>query len=110
VGEVRSGRQREAFCEFIQMTIGTTEGTKGQRAIIMDGELSQTEIKDFVTSNGLDIDMLSERDEGLEYWRQECNLLIRGFVNYLGNRFTAIENRLDRLEQLVEERYGHQKD
>jgi hypothetical protein len=53
---------------------------------------------------------LDEREETLEAWRQECNLLIRGFVDYLGNRFSAIEHRVDRLEQLVEERYGYQKD
>ena len=76
----------------------------------MDGELSQTQIRHFIASNGLDIDLLDEREETLEAWRQECNLLIRGFVNYLGKRFSAIEHRLDRLEQLVEERYGYQKD
>ena len=75
-----------------------------------DRELSQTEIKDFIASNGLSTDLLDERDEVLEAWRQEFNLFIRGFVNYLGNRFSAIEHRLDRLEQLVEERYGFQKD
>jgi hypothetical protein len=76
----------------------------------MDREITQTEIKEFLSSNGLDIDPLDEREETLEAWRQECNLLIRGFVNYLGNRFSAIEHRLDRLEQLVEERCGYQKD
>ncbi|MGA2465714.1 MAG: hypothetical protein ABSH06_15350 [Thermodesulfobacteriota bacterium] len=91
------------------MTIETTEGAKGQRGI-MARELSQTEIIEFIASNGLDLDMLDEREETLEAWRQECNLLIRGFVNYLGNRFSAIEHRLDRLEQQVEERYGYQKD
>ncbi len=68
----------------------------------MGREISQPEIKDFIASNGLDLDVLDERDEALEAWRQEFNLLIRGFVNYLGNRFSAIEERLDRLEQLVD--------
>jgi hypothetical protein len=92
------------------MTPETNEGTKGQRRIIMGRELSQTQIKDFVTSNGLDLDVLDEREEALEVWRQECSLLIRGLVNYLGNRFSAIEHRVDKLEQLVEEGYGYQKD
>ncbi|MCJ7785999.1 MAG: hypothetical protein MUP41_18865 [Desulfobacterales bacterium] len=92
------------------MTIETTEGTKGQRGIIMGRELSQTEIKEFIASNGLDLDMLDKREETLEAWRQECNLLIGGFVNYLGSRFSAIEHRLDRLEQRVEEKHGYQKD
>ena len=65
----------------------------------MGSELSQTVIKEFIASNGLDLDVLDERDEALEAWRQEFNLLIRGFVNYFGNRFSAIEHRLDRLEQ-----------
>jgi hypothetical protein len=82
-------------------------GMKGQRGIKMDGEISQTQIKEFIASNGLDIDLLDERDETLEAWRQECNLLIRGFMNYLQDRFTAVEQRLERIE---EERYGHQKD
>jgi|GEM_PF-1006792 hypothetical protein len=85
-----------------------SEGTKGQRGIMVK-ELSQTDIENFIASNGLGTDLLDERDETLEAWRQECNLLIRGFVNYLGNRFSAIEHRLDRLEQQVEERYGYQK-
>jgi hypothetical protein len=89
----------------IQMTIEATEGTKGQRGI-MAKELSRMEIKEFIASNGLDLDLLDEREEALEVWRKECNLLIRGFMNYLGNRLSAIEHRLDRLE---DERYGHQK-
>lgn len=73
----------------------------------MDGELSQTEIKEFLSSNGLDIDLLNEREEALEAWRLKWEGLSRGFVNYLQDRFTAIEQRLERIE---EERYGHQKD
>jgi hypothetical protein len=80
---------------------------KGSKMETKDRELNQTEIKDFVTSNGLDLDVLDEREETLEAWRQEFNLLIRDFVNYLENRFSAIEQRLERIE---EERYGHQKD
>ena len=75
----------------------------------MDRELSQTEIKDFITSNGLDIDLLDERDEALEAWRLKWEGLVKGFMNYLQDRFASIEHRLDRLEQLKEERHGHQK-
>jgi len=76
----------------------------------MSRELNQTEIKEFIESNGLDSDVLDDREETLEAWRQECNLLIRGVVNCLGNRFSDIEHRLDRLERLVKERHGYQKD
>jgi hypothetical protein len=105
-----SGKPQNLIIGVIQMTIGTTEGWKGHRRIIMGSELSHTEIKHFIASNGLGTDLLDERDDVLEAWRQECNLLIRGFVNYLENKFSAIEQRLDRLEQLVKERHGHQKD
>ena len=50
----------------IQMTIEATEGMKGQRRIMMGSELSQTEIKEFIGSNGLDLDVLDEREETLE--------------------------------------------
>ena len=68
---------------------------------MMGSELSQTDIEDFIASNGLDLDVLDEREETLEAWREECNLLIRGFMNCLDSRFSAIERRLDRLEQRV---------
>ncbi|MGD0405684.1 MAG: hypothetical protein ABSB10_03440 [Candidatus Bathyarchaeia archaeon] len=71
----------------------------------MDGEISRTEIQEFVASNGLDIDLLDEREETLEALQREFNLFIRGFGNCLQDRFSVIEHRLDRLEQLVEERY-----
>jgi len=54
--------------------------------------------------------VLDEREETLEDWRDECNLLVRGFVNYLEDRSSAIEHSVGRLEQLTEERYGYQKD
>jgi hypothetical protein len=73
----------------------------------MERELSQTEIKEFITSNGLDIDLLDERDEALEAWRLKWEGLAKGFMNYLQDRFASIENRLERIE---EERYGHQKE
>jgi hypothetical protein len=76
----------------------------------MDGELSQTEIKDFLASNGLDLDVSDERDEALEAWQQECNFFIRTFANYLEDRLSVIEHRLDRLEQLVKEWHRYQKD
>jgi hypothetical protein len=72
----------------------------------MGSELSQTEIKEFVTSNGLNIDVLDERDEVLEDWRLKWEGLAKGFVNYLQDRFASIEQRLERLE----DRHGHQKD
>jgi hypothetical protein len=78
----------------------------GERGIKMDGEISQTEIKDFVTSNGLNTDLLDERDETLEAWRLKWEGLAKGFVNYLQDRFSAIEHRLDRLE----DRHRHQMD
>jgi hypothetical protein len=73
----------------------------------MDRELSQTEIKEFIASNGLDIDLLDEREETLEDWRLKWEGLAKGFINYLQDRFASIEHRLERIE---EERYGHQKD
>jgi hypothetical protein len=79
------------------MAIKTTEGTKGQGG----RELSQIEVKDFVASNGLDLDLLDERDETLEVWRLKWEGLAKDFMNYLQDRFTSIEHRLERLEQLV---------
>ena len=73
----------------------------------MDRELSQTEIKEFIRSNGLDIDLWNERDEALEDRRLKWEGLAKGFVNFLQDRFASIERRLERLEN---ERYGHQKD
>ena len=63
----------------------------------MDRELSQTEIKEFIASNGLDIDLLDERDEALEDWRLKWEGLAKGFMNYLENRFASIEQRLEQL-------------
>ena len=73
----------------------------------MDGEISQSEIKDFIASTGLDLNVLDERDEALETWRLKWEGLAKGFMIYLQDRFSAIEHRLERIE---EERYGHQKD
>ena len=89
------------------MTIETTNGMKGQRAAIMGRELSQTQIKEFIASNELDLDVLDKREETLEAWRLKWEGLAKGFMNYLQDRFTALEQRLERIE---EERYGHQKD
>ena len=66
----------------------------------MDCELSETEIKEFIASNGLGTDLLDDRDEALEAWRLKWEGLAKGFMNYLQDRFTSIEHRLDRLEQL----------
>jgi hypothetical protein len=76
----------------------------------MDSELSQIEIKEFIASNGLDKDLLDEPSESLEAWRLRWEDLAKGFFEYIENRFSAIEKRLDRLEQVEGERYGHQKD
>jgi len=70
-------------------------------------KLSQTEIKEFIALNGLDKDLLGEPSEALEAWRLEWEGLAKGFMNYLQERFTSVEHRL---EQLEGERYGHQKD
>ena len=67
----------------------------------------QEDIRHFIASNGLDTDLLDERDEALEDWRLKWEGLAKGFMNYLQDRFAAIEQRLERIE---EERYGHQKD
>jgi hypothetical protein len=77
----------------------------GERKI-MAKEPSQTEIKDFIASTGLDLNVLDERDEALETWRLKWGGLAKGFMNYLQDRFASIEQRLERIE---EERYGHQK-
>ena len=75
----------------------------------MSGELSQTGIKEFIAANGLDLDELDKREETVEALQQEYNLFIGTFVNYLKDRFSAIEHRLDRLEQLVKKGHGYQK-
>ena len=67
----------------------------------------EEDIRHFIVSNGLDKDLLDERDEALEDWRLKWEGLAKGFMNYLQDRFTSIEQRLERIE---EERYGHQKD
>jgi len=51
-----------------------------------------------------------ERDETLEAWRLKWEGLAKGFMNYLQDRFASIEQRLEKLEQLEEERHGCQKD
>jgi len=76
----------------------------------MSRELSQTGIKEFIASNGLDIDVLDKREETVEPLRQECNLFIGSFLNYLEDRFSVIEHKVDRLEQLVKEGHGYPKD
>ena len=45
------------------------------------------------------------REETLEAWRLKWECLAKGFMNYLQDRFASIEQRLDRLEQQVEERH-----
>ena len=72
----------------------------------MAKELTQTEIKKFIASNRLDIDLLDKRDETLEAWRLKWEDLAKDFMNYLQDRFASIEHRLDRLE----DRHRHQTD
>jgi hypothetical protein len=64
----------------------------------------QEDIRHFIASNGLDKDLLDERDEVLEAWRLKWEGLATGFMNYLQDRFASIEQRLDR----VENRLRHQ--
>jgi hypothetical protein len=71
----------------------------------MDRELSQTEIKEFMASNGLDTSILDEGSD-LEVYRQGGEL-IADFFRSIESRFVSIEYRLSRLEG---GRYGHQKD
>ena len=67
----------------------------------------QEDIRHFIESNGLDIDLLDERDEALEAWGLKWEDLAKGFMDYLQDRFLSIEYRLSRLE---EGRCGHQKE
>ena len=64
----------------------------------MDRELSQTEIREFIASNGLDKDILEERPDPLEEWRQKCELL-KSFLKFIQDKFISIDERLDRLEK-----------
>jgi len=81
-----------------------TEFDRQDRQITQD---NPEDIKEFIASNGLDLNVLDEREETLESWRLKWESLAKGFMDYLQERFTAIEQRLERIE---EERYGHQKD
>ena len=65
----------------------------------MDELDKQEAIRQFIVTNGLDTDLLDERDEALEDWRFKWEGLVKGFVNYLQDRFASIEQRLDRLEK-----------
>jgi hypothetical protein len=81
-----------------------TEFDRQRRQITQD---NPEDIKGFIASNGLDIDLLDEREETLEAWRLKWEGLAKGFMIYLQERFASIEHRLDTLEG---ERHGHQKD
>jgi hypothetical protein len=80
-----------------------TEFDRQDRQITQD---KPEDIKDFVTSNGLDLEVLDEREETLETWRLKWEGLAKGFMNYVQERFASIEQRLDRLE----DRHRHQTD
>jgi hypothetical protein len=60
---------------------------------------TQEDIQQFLSSTGLDKDLVDEREETLEAWRLKWEGLAKGFMNYLQDRFTAIEQRLDRLDK-----------
>jgi hypothetical protein len=76
----------------------------------MDSQPTQDEIREFITRYGLDRDLLDEREEALETLRLKWEDLAKGFMNYLEDRFSTIEHRLDRLEKMVRERNGRRKD
>ena len=73
-----------------------TEFDRQDRQITQD---NPEDIKEFIRSSGLGADLLDERDETLEAWRLKWEGLAKGFMNYLQDRFTAIEQRLDRLDK-----------
>ncbi|MGA2518414.1 MAG: hypothetical protein ABSG44_17930 [Thermodesulfobacteriota bacterium] len=81
-----------------------TEFDRQDRQITQD---NPEDIKEFIVSNGLDKSILDERDGALEDWRLKWEGMVKGFMNYLQERFASIEQRLNRMEG---ERYGHQKD
>ena len=56
--------------------------------------------------NGLDTDLLDERSESLEAYRQ-MGELIADFFRDIESRFVSVGYRLSRLE---EKRCGHQRD
>jgi len=78
-----------------------TEFDRQDRQITQD---NIEDIKEFIASNGLDTDLLDEREEPLEVRRLKWEDLATGFMNYLQDRFASIERRLDRLE----DRHRHQ--
>jgi hypothetical protein len=71
---------------------------------------SPEDIRQFLESSGLDRDLLDEGEEALEALRLKWEDLAKGFMNYLQARFSVIERRLDRLEQMEEKRCGYQKE
>ena len=70
----------------------------------------EEDIQKFIRLNQLDTDLLDERDKALEAWRLKWEGLAKGFMNYLQDRFSAIEQRLDGLEQLEGKRCGYRED
>ena len=64
----------------------------------MGREISQTEIKEFITSNELDKDILEERPDPLEEWKEKCEM-IKSFLKFIQDKFISIDERLDRLEK-----------
>ena len=80
----------------------------------MDEFDRQEAIRHSIASNGLNKDLLDEPSETLEDWRLKWEGLAKGFMNYLQERFSAIEHRFMsieyRLDRLEMERNGHQKE
>lgn len=58
------------------------------------------EIEAWLATNGLTAEELDEKDEEIRAWQRECQETVRGFWNYLDNRFSAIEKRLSVLEEM----------
>jgi len=57
-----------------------TEFNRQDRQITQD---NPEDIKEFITSNGLDVDLLDEPSEALEAWRLKWEGLAKGFMSYL---------------------------
>ena len=59
---------------------------------------SEEDIRQFIVSNGLDKDFLEERSESFEAQELRWEGLAKGFAQYLEDRVSAMERRLDMLE------------
>ena len=57
------------------------------------------EIKRFLIDNDLTVEQLDEKDEDINAWQKKCQEIVRGFWDYLNNRFMGIERRLSLIEE-----------